>query len=94
MDQGGANLTPDKLTAAETKRLFAACDEHLRQLLAALRPEWLIGVGDFAEKRARLAVEGTGIQLGKILHPSPASPVANRDWAGTATRQLQTLGVW
>jgi len=35
-----------------------------------------------------------GIQLGRILHPSPASPAANRDWAGTVTRQLESLGVW
>jgi single-strand selective monofunctional uracil DNA glycosylase len=94
MDQGGANLTPDKLSAPETKRLFAVCDEHLRRVLAALRPQWVIGVGDFAEKRARLALEGTGVQFGRILHPSPASPAANRDWAGTATQQLQSLGVW
>lgn len=94
MDEGGCNLTPDKFPAPETDPLYAACDEHVRQLVAALQPEWLIGVGDFAEKRARLALEGTGVRFGKILHPSPASPAANRDWAGVATKQLQALGVW
>ena len=94
MDEGGRNLTPDKFPTAETARLYAACDEHLREVIVALQPEWLIGVGDFAEKRARLALEGTTVCFGKILHPSPASPAANRDWAGAATRQLQVLGVW
>jgi single-strand selective monofunctional uracil DNA glycosylase len=94
MDEGGRNLTPDKFPATETNRLYAACDEHLRGVIAALQPEWLIGVGDFAEKRARLALEGTSVRFGKILHPSPASPAANRDWAGAATKQLQALGVW
>ena len=94
MDEGGRNLTPDKFPLEETARLYDACDEHLRRVIAALQPEWLIGVGDFAEKRARLALNGTTVRFGRILHPSPASPAANRDWAGAATRQLQTLGVW
>ena len=75
-------------------RLYAACDEHLRQVAAALNPEWIIGVGDFAEKRAQMALAGSQFRFGKILHPSPASPAANRDWAGTATKQLRALGVW
>jgi single-strand selective monofunctional uracil DNA glycosylase len=32
--------------------------------------------------------------LGKVLHPSPASPAANRGWAEAATRQLIEQGVW
>jgi single-strand selective monofunctional uracil DNA glycosylase len=94
MEESGRNLTPDKFPAPETARLYAVCDEHLRQVVAALQPEWLIGVGDFAEKRARLALEGASIRFGRILHPSPASPAANRDWVGVATKQLQALGVW
>lgn len=94
VDAGGRNLTPDKFPSGETAPLFAACDEHLRQVIAALRPEWVIGVGDFAERRARESVGDLGVRFGRILHPSPASPAANRDWSGTATRQLQALGVW
>ncbi len=94
MDEGGRNLTPDKLGAAETAKLFAVCDEHLRQVVAATRAEWVIGVGDFAEKRAREALGEGGVRFGRILHPSPASPAANKDWAGTATRQLLELGIW
>ena len=94
MDAGGRNLTPDKFPAAETDRLFAACDEHLRQVIAILQPEWLIGIGDFAEKRARAAVAPAAVRCGRILHPSPASPAANRGWAEAATRQLAALGIW
>lgn len=94
MDAGGRNLTPDKFPGVETARLFEACDEHLRQVVAILQPGWVIGVGDFAEKRARAAIHADGVKFGRILHPSPASPAANRDWAGTATRQLEELGVW
>ncbi|MBI3415320.1 MAG: single-stranded DNA-binding protein [Verrucomicrobia bacterium] len=94
LDEGGRNLTPDKLRADETARLFAACDEHLRQLITIMEPQWLIGIGDFAERRARIALADAPIQFGRILHPSPASPAANRGWAAAATRQLEQLDVW
>ena len=35
----------------------------------------------------------TDVECGRILHPSPASPVANRGWAAQATKELQALGV-
>ena len=90
----GRNLTPDKLPGAEAAPLYAACDEHLRQVVSALQPEWVIGIGAFAEARAREALTGVDVRIGKILHPSPASPAANRGWAEAASRQLLALGVW
>ena len=49
----------------------------------------------YAEARANVVAEKfPSLRIGRILHPSPASPAANRDWAGTATKQLIELGVW
>lgn len=96
IEASGRNHTPDKLPAAETTAMEAACDAHLRAVITALQPEWVIGVGAFAEERANRAKEtmnGT-FKTGRVLHPSPASPAANRDWAGAATKQLVKLGVW
>ena len=90
----GRNLTPDKLPAAEAAPLRAACDAHLQALVSALQPQWVIGVGAFAEQRAGEALAGIGVRIGRVLHPSPASPLANRGWASEATRQLLALGVW
>ncbi len=90
----GRNLTPDKLPAREAEPLQAACDAHLRAMIEALAPEWVIGVGAWAEKRATLALAGLPVRFGRILHPSPASPAANRGWAPAATRQLVELGIW
>ena len=90
----GRNLTPDKLPAVEAALLYAACDAHLRTLTAALQPEWVIGIGGFAEARAAEALRGTDVRVGKILHPSPASPAANRGWADAATRQMVAQGIW
>ena len=94
LEETGRNRTPDKLAPEERARLEGICDTHLRRVLEILAPQWLVGVGDFATRRGRLIASGRPIQIGQILHPSPASPRANRDWAGTAAGQLQAMGVW
>ena len=94
MEESGKNRTPDKLLPAEREALFAACDRHLRQIVDIMSPTWLIGVGKFAAQRAQEALSGTHVRIEWILHPSPASPAANRDWAGLAERKLIDLGVW
>jgi single-strand selective monofunctional uracil DNA glycosylase len=95
LSASGANLTPNKLPRAERESLFAICDEHLRRVLEILEPEWLIGIGAFAKERGELVAAGITIRVGQILHPSPASPKANRhDWGQTATQELIALGVW
>ncbi len=90
----GRNLTPDKLPAAEQETLLAACDAHLRQMMLALQPEWLIGVGAYAEAQARRALAGLPVAIARVLHPSPASPAANRGWSAAALKQLLEQGVW
>jgi single-strand selective monofunctional uracil DNA glycosylase len=93
MEQSGRNRTPDRLPAAEQAALFGPCDRALRQAAGVLRPAIVVGVGKFAEDRARAALSGLDIRIGRILHPSPASPLANRGWSGQAESQLLALGV-
>lgn len=93
MEETGRNVTPDKIPAVEKKPLQEACDAHLREVIAHLEPEWCIGVGAFAKKCfERVVTDHPGI--GAILHPSPASPAANRGWSAKAAGQLEELGVW
>ncbi len=94
MEESGRNRTPDKLPANEREALFAACDQHLRDAVNVLDAQWIIGVGAFAEKCASRVLEGMDVRIGRILHPSPASPAANRGWSEGATQQLTALGVW
>ena len=89
-----ANITPDKLCAADRAPLFAACDDFLRATASLLQPEFCVGVGAFAESRLRLLFGGTKIKIAKILHPSPANPAANKNFAAQAERQLAEAGVW
>ena len=96
MKETGANLTPDQIPAESMAPVAEACHQHLRSVLRILEPQFLIGVGAYAQKQlADTAAElGCTATLGRIRHPSPAAPAANRDWAGTATRQLEELGIW
>lgn len=96
MEESGRNRTPDKLPAGEMEQVESACDRYVAEHLRLLEPEFAIGVGAYAEKAlGRIATEiGAAPVFGRILHPSPASPAANRDWAGTATKQLTELGIW
>jgi len=91
MGETGKNLTPDKLPAAEREALFAICDEALREIVTALTPRLVVGVGAFAEKRARAALADFDLEFGRLLHPSPASPLANRGWAEQADRCVDAL---
>lgn len=122
-DKHCRNLTPDKFSVADTATLYAACDAHLRTVIEIMQPQWVIGVGKFAEDRAYIGLTGLSAkevakqrikciksdtpipplpsllsipasQIGTVLHPSPASPLANRGWAEQATTQLEALGVW
>ncbi len=93
MEASGRNRTPDKLPVAERRPLFEACDRALNETLQVLRPQLALGVGAFAEARLRRAARGLDLHTGRILHPSPASPLANRGWAAQAELQLQILGV-
>lgn len=96
MSETGANLTPDKLPASEMAPVDDACLKHLSEVISLLRPEFLAGVGGFAEERLNRAAQvcGSKAQILRVLHPSPASPAANRGWAEVATRQLTEAGVW
>ena len=93
MEASGRNRTPDKLPAAEREPLFEVCDEALRRLVAWCAPARVIGIGNFAAARAREALGSSGPPIMSILHPSPASPAANRGWVAQVERQLRTHGI-
>lgn len=86
------NRTPDKLAPLERSTLFWVCNDALVASCEALRPELVIGVGGFAYQRARAALPAS-FRVEQVLHPSPASPSANKGWAEQVERQLRDLGV-
>lgn len=92
MADTGRNITPDKLSKAEREAVYSLCDQLLADIVAAMQPQRIIGVGGFAEAAAKRVV-GDTLPVNRILHPSPASPAANRDWRGTVEKELTAMGI-
>ena len=93
LEATGRNRTPDKIAKAEREALLPECDKALRAAIRLLDPELIIGIGAWATKRARAALGEDGAPIGTVLHPSPASPKANRGWAPQAEAELRGLGI-
>ena len=94
LEHTGRNRTPDKLHPREKEELFAACDRALARCVDATGARVVVGLGRFAEGRARAVLAArVDLVVGGILHPSPANPKANAHWAREAERGLASLGV-
>lgn len=89
LDQGGANITPDKLKADERSVVENVCDEALCRLVKLLKTKSVIGIGKYAEKRAIAALADIDVAISSIPHPSPANPAANRGWAKQVNALLE-----
>ena len=93
LEEGGKNRIPEKLPQSEREDLFTICDESLREVVTYLESSAVIGIGKFAEKRAKIALKGFDIPVYTVLHPSPASPAANRGWSPQATAKMKALDI-
>ena len=75
----GATARPTSCRGPSSRR-FPTLQRGAARVAEILRPPLIVGIGGFAEKRAREA-------LGDLMDranppPSPASPAANSDWPG------------
>jgi len=93
IEDSGRNRTPNKLRAAERKPLLSACDRALRRTIEWIRPHYVVGIGQFAADRARDVLSGRDMTIGRITHPSPANPKANRGWNSLIMQELSELGI-
>jgi single-strand selective monofunctional uracil DNA glycosylase len=69
------------------------CDKALRKTIEWIKPRYVVGIGKFAEERARTALSGLDVTIGRISHPSPANPQANKGWASLVVRELSAAGI-
>lgn len=93
LEESGRNRTPDRLPAVEREPLFAACDRALRDTVDILGARMVVGIGRFAEERAKAALHGTDVRVGRVTHPSPANPAANAGWEALVEAELEALGI-
>jgi single-strand selective monofunctional uracil DNA glycosylase len=93
LESSGRNRTPNNLRAVVKKPLLEICDRALLRTVLWLEPRYVVGVGQFAAERAKIALAGLELSTGRITHPSPANPKANRGWENLVTRELADLGI-
>lgn len=93
LESTGRNRTPVQLRVKERQPLLNICDEALRAVITALNPQFVCGIGGFAAARCKAALKSADLDLrvGTLLHPSPASPAANKGWLAQFTAQLNEL---
>ena len=88
----GTNVTPNNISGKSVEELMDICDQHLREVVNALDATKVVGIGKYAEKRAVSALCGLGVSVETCWHPSPASPLANRnggaDWRANISKVL------
>ncbi|XP_064330537.1 single-strand selective monofunctional uracil DNA glycosylase [Phalacrocorax carbo] len=91
----GRNLPPTELPPAQRDRLLGLCDRALARAVGLLGVGLVVGVGRYAERRARraLAAAGMAVRVEGLPHPSPRNPRANRGWEELAKARLGELGV-
>ncbi|XP_068519610.1 single-strand selective monofunctional uracil DNA glycosylase [Anas acuta] len=91
----GRNLAPAELPQNQRAPLLALCDRALVRVVELLGVGLVIGVGGYAQQRARKALGAAGlpVRVGSIPHPSPRSTRANRGWEEEAKAKLGELGV-
>jgi len=92
--QRATNITPDKIRGMAVEKLLKACDEHLIEVTKIFEADTVVGIGKYAEKRAKSVFQDTQISVKGCWHPSTASPLANRnngkDWQKNITAVLPT----
>ena len=93
LEETGRNRTPTQIPVSERKALLAPCDQALRETVLYLQPEHVVGIGAFAADRAKAALGDLAVTLGRITHPSPANPKANKGWEDCIVKEFAQMGI-
>lgn len=90
LGETGKNVTPVDLPKSTIEPVLKACDRHLKSVVDIMGIETVVGVGNYAKKRAQSVL--TDVHVDAMWHPSPASPLANRnggaDWRANAISKI------
>jgi single-strand selective monofunctional uracil DNA glycosylase len=93
IEADGRNRTPNHIRAGERNPLLEICDRALRETVLYLKPRYVVGIGEFAASRARAALRDLDVVTGRITHPSPANPKANKGWEVLIEKEFSQLGI-
>ncbi|XP_071563318.1 single-strand selective monofunctional uracil DNA glycosylase isoform X2 [Temnothorax nylanderi] len=92
MDGRARNITPAEIKGEGQRILHELCDKSLIDIIQLLKAEIVVGIGNYAEKRAQIAVQtgGLSVQVMVLRHPSPRA-VGNQNWNEMAMQRLNEL---
>ena len=93
LEESGRNRTPNQIPMVERKPLLAPCDQALRETVIYFQPRHVVGIGAFAADRAKAALSGLEVTVGRITHPSPANPKANKGWEDCILKEFAQMGI-
>ena len=97
MGKTGKNITPPDMKKIDLrKNLFQHCDDALKKVIELYDIRHIICLGRLAESRAKKVIKDNKIchvQVHFLIHPSPASPAANRGWNDLAMASLIQAGI-
>jgi len=95
MKDSGKNIGAAELSKELRDQVNQACDVALHRILGLLNVKLVVGVGKFAEGRAKSVIKeyDLDISVGNLMHPSPINPAANKGWDKIAYTTLQDLGL-
>lgn len=96
MTSSGKNVTPPEIQSSQKKVLLDICDKSILEVIKLLHVKFIIGIGKFAEGRARKVIKEyqiTNVKVFGIMHPSPINPFANKGWKDIIYRQLSECGI-
>ena len=97
MGKTGRNITPPEMKNIELrKNLFTHCDNALKKVIELYDVKHIVCLGRLAEARAKNVIKYNQffhINVHFLIHPSPASPAANRGWNELAMTSLTKYGI-
>jgi len=93
IEKSGRNRTPNNICSSERKPLLSICDQTLRDTVIYFNPRYVVGIGEFATSRAKIALADLDVIVCRITHPSPANPKANKGWEPLIGKELLQLGI-
>ena len=91
MGKSGKNVTPPDMKIDVRNKLLQLCDETLKDVIELYSVKHIVGLGRFAETRAKKVVNDNiikNVDVSFLIHPSPASPAANKGWNELAYKTL------
>ena len=91
MGKSGKNVTPPDMKIDVRNKLLQLCDETLKDVIELYSVKHIVGLGRFAETRAKKVVNDNlikNVDVSFLIHPSPASPAANKGWNDLAYKTL------